>query len=161
MAINTLQEKFLGQLALVYDSEQRFVEAQQQMMAQATDPMLKAGLEKHTQETQQQVAVLEQVFTMLGEKPQSAQCPICMGLIKSAETGMKEAGTDALRDVAIGGSAALAEHYEMGAYRGLVAQAQTMGLQDVAQLLQQNLQQEEQTAQKLESAAPMMMQKAM
>ena len=161
MAINTLQEKLLGQLPLVYFSEQQFVEAQQKMIAQATDPMLKSGLEKHLQETKQQVSNLEQVFALLGQKPQAEQCPICMGLVKAAETGMKEAGTDALRDVAIGGSGVLVEHYEIAAYRGLVAQAQALGLTDVVQLLQQNLQQEEQTAQRLESAAPMMMQKAM
>jgi len=60
----------------------------------------------------------------------------------------------------IGGGAALVEHYEIAAYRGLVGQAQALGLTEALPLLQQNLQQEEQTAQRLENAAPMMLQKA-
>lgn len=158
--ITTLKEKFLGQLPLVYYSENQFVTAQQKMIAQATDPTLKAGLQKHLEETKQHVSKLEQVFTMMGEKPVEEKCPICAGLVASAETGMKEAGTPALRDVAIGGSATLVEHYEIAAYRGLIGQAQAMGQNDVVQILQQNLQQEENTAQQLEQAAPMLMQKA-
>lgn len=159
MSTNTLKEKFTGQLPLVYFSELQFIEAQQKMIAGATDPTLKSGLEKHLQETKQHATNLEQVFMSLGLKPEQKECPICMGLVKSAETGMKEAGNDALRDVSIGGSAVLVEHYEIAAYRGLVAQATTLGLNDAVQLLQQNLQQEEQTAQKLEESAPALMQK--
>ena len=161
MAVTTLKEKFLGQLPFVLFSEQQFVTAQQKMMDQATDPELKAGLAKHIEETKQHVINLDQVFIGMGHKPETKECPICMGLIKSAQSSMAEAGTDALRDVSIGGSASLVENYEIAAYRGLIAQAQALGLSDAAQLLQQNLQQEEQTAQHLQSAAPMMMQKAL
>lgn len=161
MATTTLQEKFESQLPLAYYSEQQFVEAQGKMAAQATDPNLKAGIQMHLQQTKMHVSNLEQVFTMVGKKPEAQQCPICDGLIKSAESGMKEAGSDALRDVYIGGSAALVEHYEMGVYRGLIAQAQTLGLSDVVPILQRNLSDEEMTAQKLEDNAPAMMQKAM
>jgi len=160
MAVNTLKEKFTGQLPLVYFSELQFIEAQQKMIANATDPTLKSGLEKHLEETKQHAVNLEQVFMSLGLKPEQKECPICMGLVKSGESAMKEAGTDALRDVAIGGAGVLVEHYEIAAYRGLVAQATALGLTDATQLLQQNLQQEEQTAQKMEEAAPMLMQKA-
>ncbi len=160
MAMNTLQEKFEGQLARVYFSEQQFVEAQAKMVANATDPMLRSGIEKHMQETKQQVSNLEQVFTLMGKKPEAEKCPICMGLVASGEEGMKQAGNDALRDVNIGGGAALVEHYEIAAYRGLVGQAPALGMTAALPLLQQNLQQEEQTAQRLESAAPMMLQKA-
>ena len=161
MTTTTLQEKFEAQLPLIYFSEQQFVTAQQKMMAQASDPMLKAGLEKHLEQTKTHVSNLEQVFTMLGKKPEAQKCPICEGLVKSAETGMQEAGTDALRDVYIAGSAALVEHYEIAAYRGLLAQAQALGHADAVKILQSNLNDEEMTAQKLEANAPAMMQKAL
>ncbi len=40
------------------------------------------------------------------------------------------------------GAAAKTEHYEMACYRGLIARAQMMGHTEVAQILQQNLQQD-------------------
>lgn len=160
MAVNTLQEKFLGQLPFIYYSEQQFVEAQKKMAANATDPALKAGIEKHVQETKAQVAVLENVFLAFGKKPEEKKCPICDGLVAAGEMSMKEAGNDSIRDVAIGGAASMVEHYEIAQYRGLIAQATTLGRQDVVALLQQNLQQEENTSQQLEQSTPMLTQKA-
>ncbi len=160
MAVNTLEEKFLGQLPFVYFSEKQFVDGQAKMAAMATDPMLKAGIEKHMQETKQHVVTLENVFLALNHKPEESKCPICMGLLTSAESSMKEAGNDAIRDVSIGGSAMLIENYEIAAYKGLIGQAQAMGRQDVAAMLLQNLQQEQDTFGQLEQSAPMLMHKA-
>ncbi len=161
MPVTTLQEKLLGQLPLVYFSENQFVTAQQKMLANATDPQLQAGIEKHIQQTKQHAANLEQVFAQLGATPQEKECPICVGLIKSGESAMQEAGNAPLMDVSIAGACVLAEHYEIAAYRGLIAQAQALGLTDVKSLLEQNLQDEEQTARMLEGAAPTMMQKTL
>lgn len=47
--------------------------------------------------------------------------------------------------------AAKTEHYEMASYKGLIENAKQMGQQKVAQLLQQNYQQEEAMAQKVET----------
>jgi ferritin-like metal-binding protein YciE len=160
MTINNLQEKMAGQLALVYYSEQQFVEAQAKMAAAATDPALKAGITKHVEETKAQVETLEHAFLTLGKQPKAEKCPICDGLVAAGETGMKSAGNDAIRDVNIGTSIGLVENYEIAAYRGLVAQAQTLGRDDIAQMFSRNLQQEEHTAQQAEAMAPALMQKA-
>jgi ferritin-like metal-binding protein YciE len=159
MAITTLQEKYLTELSHIHDSEHRFVAAQQEMHAQATDPALKAGLEKHIAQTQQQIENLHQVYGLLGVAPERAECGICSGLIKNAQSGLQTPG-DALRDCFIGGAATMVEHYEIGVYRGLINGAELMGQAEVAQLLRQNLQQEEETAQHLESSEPMLLQTA-
>lgn len=160
MAVNTLEEKFLGQLPFVYFSEKQFVDGQAKMAAMATDPALKAGIEKHMQETKQHVVTLENVFLAMNHKPEEKKCPICMGLLASTDSSMKEAGNSAIRDVTIGGEAMLIENYEIAAYKGLIGQATALGRQDVVQLLQQNLQQEENTFGQLEQSAPMLTQKA-
>jgi ferritin-like metal-binding protein YciE len=74
---------------------------------------------------------------------------------------MKEAGTDAIRDCMIGESAEKVEHYEIVSYHGLIEGAQLMGQREIVKLLQQNLEQEEKTAKKLEENAPALMKKAM
>jgi ferritin-like metal-binding protein YciE len=75
---------------------------------------------------------------------------------------MREAsGSPEIMDLAILGGASKVEHYEIASYRGLITGAQTMGQRDVVNLLQQNLQQEEQTARMIEQTEPQMLQRAM
>ncbi len=159
MAISTLQEKYLTELSHIHDSEHRFVAAQQEMHDKATDPMLKASLEKHIAQTQQQIENLHQVYSLLGARPERAECGICTGLINNAQTGLQVEDA-ALRDCFIGGAATMVEHYEIGVYRGLINGAELSGQTEVAQLLHRNLQQEEETVQHLESSEPMLLQKA-
>ena len=159
--ISNTQEKFLHELGDIYDAEQQFLKGQQEMLQQASDPTLKQMLERHIGESEGQVQVLEQVFEALGEKPKRESCAAAKGLVTEAQKVLKEAQTPELRDCLIGGSAAKVEHYEIASYRGLIIGAQQMGQDQVVSLLEKNLQQEEQTAQKVEQSAPLLLQKAM
>jgi ferritin-like metal-binding protein YciE len=161
MAIKTTQEKYLHELGDIYDAENRFLKGQQEMLKAATDPTLKAGIEQHIAESEQQVANLEQVFQLLGEKAKAEACDAAKGIVTEGQKNLKEAGTDEIRDCLIGSSLMKVEHYEIVSYRGLIVGAQAMGNKEVASLLQQNLQQEEKTAQQLEQNAPKLLQKAM
>jgi ferritin-like metal-binding protein YciE len=161
MAIANTQEKFLHELGDIYDAERRFLKGQQEMLGKAQDPQLRQMLEQHSVETERQIATLEQAFALLGEKPKAEACPAAQGLVTEAQQNMKEAKDDAIRDCLIGGAATKVEHYEIASYRGLVMGAQQMGNQELVTLLQQNLKEEEQTAQKLEAAAPLLLQTAM
>jgi ferritin-like metal-binding protein YciE len=160
MAIKTPQEKFLHELGDVYDAEQRFLEGQSTMLEAATDPTLKGGIQKHIAESQQQVANLRQVFQLLGAQAKGEPCDAAKGLVAEAQKNVKEAGRPEIRDCLIGGALAKVEHYEIASYRGLILGAQEMGQNEVAALLQQNLRQEEQTAQRLETSAPLLLRKA-
>jgi len=62
MAIYTLNEKFVHGLRDIYDAEHQFLEAQQQMVQQATDASLKTNITTHIKQTQQQITKLEQAF---------------------------------------------------------------------------------------------------
>ncbi len=159
--ISNTQEKFLHELGDIYDAEQQFLKGQQAMLKNASDAQLKQMLEQHIGESEGQVQVLEQVFEALGEKPKRESCAAAKGLVTEAQKVLKEAQTAELRDCLIGGSAAKVEHYEIASYRGLIIGAQQLGQDQVVSLLQKNLQQEEQTAQKVEQSAPQLLQKAL
>ena len=131
------------------------------MAQQASDPQLKSAIQLHIEQTQQQIANLDQVFQLLGQQPKGATCNAAQGLVSEAQKTMGEAGTDAIRDCSIDGAVAKVEHYEIASYRGLIAGAQLMGKQDIVSLLRQNLDQEELTAQKAEQSMPQLLQKAM
>ncbi len=160
MAIKTTQEKYLHELGDIYDAENRFLKGQQAMLKAATDPTLKAGIEQHIAESEQQVANLEQVFALLGEKVKGEPCDAAKGIVTEGQKNLKEAGSDAIRDCLIGSSLMKVEHYEIVSYRGLILGARELGNKEAVALLQQNLAQEEQTATKLEQNAPKLLKQA-
>jgi ferritin-like metal-binding protein YciE len=161
MPINNAQELFVHALSEIYDAEHRFIEGQQEMAQQATDQDLRSAIEEHISQTEQQVRNLEQVFEQLGHQPQHATNEVAQGLVSTARQVMQEAQNENLRDCAINAAVIKVEHFEMGSYRGLVTAAQQMGQDEIVNLLQQNVQQEEQTAQIAEQSAPELLQKVM
>ena len=162
MAIKTLEEKFIHGLGDIYDAEHRFLEAQQTMLPNATSPDVQGSLEKHIVETQQQIVNLTKVHELLGVTAERVACDAAKGLVSEGDKLLKETkDVPALADLAIVGGCSKVEHYEIAAYRGLIAGAEQMGQTDVARLLSENLQQEENTAQTLESSMPTLLKQAM
>jgi ferritin-like metal-binding protein YciE len=162
MAIKTLEEKFIHGLGDIYDAEHRFLEAQEKMLPNATSSTVQAMLEKHIAETEQQIVNLKQVFEILGLTAKRVSCDGAAGIVTEGDKLLKETqDTPALADLAITGGCSKVEHYEIASYRGLIAGAEQMGQTEVVRLLTENLQQEENTAQALESSMPTLLQKAM
>ncbi|MCU0490102.1 MAG: DUF892 family protein [Chloroflexaceae bacterium] len=161
MPINTPDEKFAHALSDIYDAEHRFMDAQQMMLDQASDQSLKTMIQEHITETQGQIQNLEQVYSMLNMKPKRVKCMAAAGLVSEAQSTLEEAGNESIRDCIMADAQAKVEHYEIASYRSLVMGAEGMGQQQIVKLLKQNLKQEEQTAKKVESSAPELLQKAM
>ncbi len=161
MPINNAQELFVHNLSEIYDAEHQFIEGQQEMAQQASDQDLKSAIEEHIDQTEQHARSLEQVFEQLGQQPQRATNEVAQGLVSSAQQLMQEAQNEDLRDCAINAAVIKVEHFEMGSYQGLITAAQQMGQDEIVNLLQQNLLEEEQTAQIAEQSAPELLQKVM
>lgn len=162
MAIKSLEEKFIHEIGDIYDAEHRFLEAQQQMLGQASDNKLKTMIQEHIGQTEQQIKNLEQVYDALGQQPKRVKCDAAAGIVSEGQKTMKEASNSpAILDCVIASAASKVEHYEISSYRGLINGAQLMGQQDVLKLLQENLKQEEQTAQMVEQAEPQLLKQAM
>ena len=162
MAIKTLEEKFIHGLGDIYDAEHRFLEAQEKMLPNATSSTVQELLETHIAETQQQIVNLTQVYEVLGLTPKRVSCDGAAGIVTEGDKLLKETqDTPALADLAITGGCSKVEHYEIASYRGLIAGAEQIGQTEVVRLLTENLQQEEKTAQTIESNMLALLQKAM
>jgi ferritin-like metal-binding protein YciE len=162
MAIKSLDEKFIHEIGDIYDAEHQFLEAQQQMLQQAQSGIVKRLLQEHIRQTEEQIKNLEQVYSTLGQEPKRIKCQGASGLVSEGQKLMKETSSNpALVDCAIAGAQSKVEHYEIASYRGLIEGARLMGQNEVLRLLQQNLEQEEQTAQKVEQNIPDLLQQAM
>lgn len=161
MPIKTLDQKFLHEISDIYDAEHQFLEAQREMIKLAHDEKLNKMLEEHIGQTEQQIANLEKIYELLGQEPKRVKCHAAAGIVNEGQKTIKEVADDTLRDCVIAGAQAKVEHYEIASYEGLVAGAELMGQKDVLKLLQQNLRQEEQTAQKVQQSTPKLIQQAM
>ena len=141
-----LQELFLDAIMDLYWAENHLVKSLPKMIKAATSTALATAIENHLKETTGHVARLEQIFKLLGKETLAKKCDAMEGLTKEAEgiIGSTEVGT-ATRDVGIILASQKVEHYEIASYMGLLRLATTLGLDEVAVLLEQTLN-EEQTA---------------
>ena len=98
------------------------------MIDEASDGELAKGLQTHLQETKQQIANIEEVFSELGEKAKGERCPGIEGIAEEHDLFMKEhSPSPELRDLFLTGAAARVEHYEIAAYNGLIAHGEGAG----------------------------------
>jgi ferritin-like metal-binding protein YciE len=159
--ISNLQDKFIYEVGAIYDAEHRFLEAQQMMYQCCQNNQLKSLLETHIRETEQQIQNLEQVFNTLGQQPQRVTCDGAAGLVSDAQKLMLLAADNPqVMELGLAGAQSKVENVEIACYRGLIKVAEQMGQNQVKQLLEQNLQQEEQTAQKIDQCIPQLLEQA-
>lgn len=147
---------FLLGLADIYDAEHHFLDGQRDLLANATNPQLQNGIRIHIEQTQQQIAVLNDVFAALGQSPRRHENVVAAALVQSAREEVGAVQPAPLRDMVVDNAAAKVEHVEIASYRGLIAQAQAMGQDQIVALLRRNLEQEEVTARLLEDLAPIL-----
>jgi ferritin-like metal-binding protein YciE len=149
----TLHDAFIDELRDTYDAERQLTKALPRLAKAATNPELRTAFETHLQETQEQIARLEQVFESLGEKVRGKHCDGIAGIIEEGKSIMEEDFEDATMDACLIAAGQRAEHYEMAAYGTLVAWAEAMGHTEAASLLQQTLDEEKATDKKLSALA--------
>lgn len=149
-----LSDFFHDELKDIYWAEKHLVKSLPKMKKAASTEELAAAIEEHLEITKEHVSRLEQVFELLGFKPQSKKCEAMEGLVKEAESIVEdtEDGT-ATRDVGIIMAAQKVEHYEIATYGSLATLAKTLGHDDVADILLKTLEEEKQADEKLTEIA--------
>jgi ferritin-like metal-binding protein YciE len=144
MTFETMQDLLIHQLQDIYSAEQMLIQALPKVMEKASTEELATALRDHLAETENQVARLEQVFGLLGERAGGVKCRAMEGLIEEGEDILEADGNEAVIDAGLIAAAQRIEHYEISAYGSAKAFATLLGLSDVVQLLNES--QEEETA---------------
>ena len=153
MPMRTIEELFEHELQDIYSAEHSLLEALELMAQESSDREIKRGFTQHRKETQGQIKRLEKIYRSLGQKPESGSCPGVEGLIKEKKLFMREKPSRELLEFYNIGAAQKVERYEITAYESLVDMAGKLGLSDAVDLLEQNLQEEEMTLNKLKAIA--------
>jgi ferritin-like metal-binding protein YciE len=153
MASANLHELFVDEIRDLYNAEKQLIKALPKMAKNASADELRTAIEAHLEETRGQVERLERVFELLDEKPRGKHCAGIAGIIEEASDLIEEEEEGAVLDAGLVAGAQRAEHYEMAAYGSVIAWANVMGHTDVAELLEETLEEEKAADAKLSKLA--------
>ena len=137
-----LRQLFEDELKDIYWAEKALTKAIPKMIKKATSDELVSALEDHLEVTQGHVQRCEQAFEILGKPARAKKCEAMDGLTKEAEEIMSSTAEGVVRDAGIISAAQKVEHYEIASYGTLCAFARTLGENEVADLLEQTLNEE-------------------
>jgi ferritin-like metal-binding protein YciE len=151
--MESLEELLHEELRDIYDAEKQLTKALPKMMKNAANEELRDAFEEHLRQTEQHVKRLERVFSQLGEKPRAKRCEGMKHLIAEGEDMISDVDDDATCDALLIAAAQKVEHYEMAAYGTLRTWANLVGRRDAAALLEDTLEEEKETDQKLTTLA--------
>ncbi len=153
MKLNTLEDLLHHELKDLFSAENQLVKALPKMARAATNAELKAGFEEHLEETKGHVERLNKIGEKLGQKLTGHKCKAMEGLIEEGAELISEDAEDSVRDAGLIGAAQRVEHYEIAGYGTLIALATKLGHKDFVELLEQTLEEEKATDEKLTELA--------
>jgi ferritin-like metal-binding protein YciE len=143
MSMQTIEELFEHELKDIYAAEIALLDALEQMAAESSDREIRRAFSQHRKETQAQIKRLDRIYKTLGQKAEKGSCPGIEGLIKEKKAFVRERPTAELLEFFNIGAAQKVERYEITAYENLIDMAEKLGMSDVVDLLEENLQEEE------------------
>jgi len=141
----TLDDLFLETLKDMYHAEKQLMRALPKMAKAADSDELRQAFETHRDETEGQIARLEQVFEIVGKPARGKPCEAMQGIVEESKEIMEDfKGSDAL-DAGLLAAAQAVEHYEISRYGTLKTWATQLGMKDAAKLLDETLAEEKKT----------------
>ncbi len=153
MELNTLKDLYIHELKDLYSAEKQLTKALPKMAKAATHEDLAAGFETHLAETEEHVSRLETILKSHDESTRGPKCKGMEGVIKEGQEMIEEDAEDEVRDAGLISAAQRVEHYEMAGYGCARTYAEMIGDEQGAKLLQQTLDEESATNQKLTDLA--------
>lgn len=151
--MESLMDLLEDELKDLYSAENQLSKALPRMAKKAASKTLKDAFTKHLKETEGHVKRLEKIGKSLDIKLTGKVCQAMKGLVEEGKEILGEKGEPSILDAALIGAAQRVEHYEIAGYGVVRSIAQKLEMDDVAQLLQQTLDEEGETDKKLTQIA--------
>ncbi|MGE5250022.1 MAG: ferritin-like domain-containing protein [Bacteroidota bacterium] len=152
--IENLEDLYVDLLKDLYSAEKQLIKALPKMAKAAHSPELRKGFEEHLRQTEHQAERIERIFSQRADgAPGGKKCVGMEGLIEEGSELMKEDVEDHVLDAGLIAAAQKVEHYEISGYGTARAWARKLGYDDAARLLQETLDEEAMTDEKLTKLA--------
>jgi len=153
MKIQTLEDLLTDELKDLYSAENQIVKALPKMAKTTQSRELRSAFEEHLRQTENHVRRLEQACNDLNISPKGKKCVGMEGVIEEGKEIMTNGSDPSTLEAGLIGAAQKGEHYEIAAYGTAAAHARQLGFNSVAQLLDQTLEEEKMTDEKLTKIA--------
>jgi ferritin-like metal-binding protein YciE len=145
MADKDLNDLFLDTLKDIYYAEKQILKSLPKMAKAAASDQLRAAFEKHHDETEGQIARLEQIFELLDKPARGKKCDAIEGILDEGKEIMDEYKGASALDAGLLAAAQAVEHYEISRYGTLKSWAGKLGMNEAVRLLDQTLNEEKKT----------------
>jgi ferritin-like metal-binding protein YciE len=152
-SLESLHDLLILQLKDLYNVETQLLDALPVMARASTAPELRSAFEEHLEQTKEHRARLDRLFGGLEEDPTGETCQSMESLIDEAEEALEHDADPVVLDAALIVAAQQIEHYEIAGYGSVRTFARVLGYDEVAKLLQQTLDEEEATDDRLTQIA--------
>ena len=153
MSLESLRDLYVEELKDIYNAEKQLLKALPKMAKRADSPELQQAFREHADVTQKQVERLDQIFESLGKRASGKKCKGMEGLIEEGKSMIEEDGEPAVIDAGLITAAQRVEHYEIAVYGALKTYARILGDEEAAGLLEETLEEEKETDEKLNQIA--------
>jgi len=153
MHLSTLKDLYFHELKDLYSAEKQLIKALPKMAKAATSPELCDGFTTHLEETKVHAQRLEKLLASHDQTTRGPKCKGMEGVIEEGAEMIEEEADDEVRDAGLIAAAQRVEHYEIAGYGTARTYAELLGDKDGAKLLQQTLDEEAATDEKLTVAA--------
>ena len=153
MKMKTLHDLLVDELKDLHSAEMQLTKALPKMAKAASSDELRTAFQSHLKETEGHVERLDKIFKGLDASPKGKKCKAMEGLIEEGKEAIELDAEDAVRDAALIAAAQRVEHYEMAGYGTVRTFARLLGMEDVADLLQETLNEEGAADEKLTEIA--------
>jgi ferritin-like metal-binding protein YciE len=150
---DSLEPLMIDELRDILDAEKQVVKALPKMAKAASSVQLKGAFQEHLRQTSGQIERLNQVFEDLGERARGKKCEAMQGLIEEGQKMAQEIEAGPTRDALLIAAAQKVEHYEIAAYGTARTFANQLGHSRAASLLEETLDEEKATDEKLTGIA--------
>jgi ferritin-like metal-binding protein YciE len=156
----TIKDLLEDEIKDLYSAEKQLTKAIPKMAKGSNNEELSAAFQAHLKETEGQIQRLEQVAKLLDTTPTGKKCKGMEGVIEEGAEALEEDGDEHILDLGIIGAGSRVEHYEMAGYTTAINLAKQMGNKEIAELLTQNLNEEQAADEKLRKIGQQILQEA-
>lgn len=153
MTLENLEELLVVQLRDLLSAEEQILSALPNMIEAAHSSELKTAFRIHLEETRHQKTRLEECLRLLNQDVYSESCEAIQGLIAEGDQVLAASGDPDVKDAAIIAAAQRVEHYEMAGYGCARTFARRLGQIQIANMLQETLDEEGQADKTLTDVA--------
>lgn len=153
MKAASLRDLFIYELSDLYDAENQLIKALPKMAKASASEGLRAAFEEHLEQTKEHADRIERIFADLDIPATREKCKGMQGLVSEGNDLIKQKMAPDVQDAGLIAAAQRVEHYEIAAYGCVRTYAELLQNRQAVDLLEQTLQEEKDTDEKLTELA--------